>query len=444
MEPKKHRWWLLGILVALLLGFFVFTFWDAILIRVAPKMVLTTALNDLFFQMEQRFQDDPLLIVAGSLEPEGKYTIDVDLETEKELLGPVTYDMTLQTNGTAHQLCAEGNVSTSSKALDFSLYLDSDFMAVSSVDLVGGICYGITYDTFAADIRQIPLLNFLINDSLLQKWESSVQEIQENMGRPYALPGLPETSPEDMRKTLMGIAVLPCKAQKCAISLSDITVTGYKLDFSVSGQQIKQILSGMTDGTDIGEGTAVVSFYLYENSVVKIGLLYEAEGSSLQYRLDLGQNPLENLLSLQGTQRKNGEDNKLAITVATQNEENQYTETWNIQKGNYDPLFIAFAWNPLSGDMTLKTSVAAQPCLLNLSETENGFRMTTDDLLSLVYALSPNGQTTQKDEMVSCVMNVSRGSEIVTPAYKNLDQWSTEDFLVLLNGVGSLLGIGIQ
>lgn len=444
MEPKKHRWWLLGILVALLLGFFVFTFWDAILIRVAPKMVLTTALNDLFFQMEQRFQDDPLLIVAGSLEPEGKYTIDVDLETEKELLGPVTYDMTLQTNGTAHQLCAEGNVSTSSKALDFSLYLDSDFMAVSSVDLVGGICYGITYDTFAADIRQIPLLNFLINDSLLQKWESSVQEIQEDMGRPYALPGLPETSPEDMRKTLMGIAVLPCKAQKCAISLSDITVTGYKLDFSVSGQQIKQILSGMTDGTDIGEGTAVVSFYLYENSVVKIGLLYEAEGSSLQYRLDLGQNPLENLLSLQGTQRKNGEDNKLAITVATQNEENQYTETWNIQKGNDDPLFIAFAWNPLSGDMTLKTSVAAQPCLLNLSETENGFRMTTDDLLSLVYALSPNGQTTQKDEMVSCVMNVSRGSEIVTPAYKNLDQWSTEDFLVLLNGVGSLLGIGIQ
>ncbi len=444
MEPKKHRWWLLGILVALLLGFFVFTFWDAILIRVAPKMVLTTALNDLFFQMEQRFQDDPLLIVAGSLEPEGKYTIDVDLETEKELLGPVTYDMTLQTNGTAHQLCAEGNVSTSSKTLDFSLYLDSDFMAVSSVDLVGGICYGITYDTFAADIRQIPLLNFLINDSLLQKWESSVQEIQENMGRPYALPGLPETSPEDMRKTLMGIAVLPCKAQKCAISLSDITVTGYKLDFSVSGQQIKQILSGMTDGTDIGEGTAVVSFYLYENSVVKIGLLYEAEGSSLQYRLDLGQNPLENLLSLQGTQRKNGEDNKLAITVATQNEENQYTETWNIQKGNDDPLFIAFAWNPLSGDMTLKTSVAAQPCLLNLSETENGFRMTTDDLLSLVYALSPNGQTTQKDEMVSCVMNVSRGSEIVTPAYKNLDQWSTEDFLVLLNGVGSLLGIGIQ
>lgn len=444
MERKKHRWWLLGILVAMFFGFFIFTFWDAILIRVAPKMVLTTALNDLFFQLEQRFQGNPLLIVSGSLDPEGKYTVDMDLETERELLGPVTYDMTLQTNGMAHQLLAKGTASTSSKAVDLSLYLDSDFMAVSSVDLVGGIYYGITYDTFAADMRQIPFMNYLINDSLLQKWESSIQEIQANMGRTYALPGFPETSPEDLRKTLMGIAALPCKAQKCAISLSDITVTGYKLDFSVSGQQIKQLLSGMTDSTDIGEGTAAVSFYLYENSIVKIDLLYEAEGSSLQYCLDLGQNPLENLLSLQGTQRKNGEGNKLAITVATQNEENQYTETWNIQQGSDDPLIIAFTWNPLSGDMTLKTSVAAQPCLLNLSETENGFRMTTDDLLNLVNALSPNEQTTQKDDKISCVMNVSRGSEIVTPAYKNLDQWSMEDFLVLLNGVGSLLGIGIQ
>ena len=115
MERKKRQWWLLGILAVLLLGIVGFAFRDAILIRAAQKAVLTSALNDLFSQLEQRFQGDPLLIVAGSLDPEGKYTIDMEMATEKELLGPVSYDMTLRTDGTAHQLFAEGTASTSSK-----------------------------------------------------------------------------------------------------------------------------------------------------------------------------------------------------------------------------------------------------------------------------------------------------------------------------------------
>ena len=316
-------------------------------------------------------------------------------------------------------------------------------MAVSSEDLFDGIYYGITYDTFAADMRQIPLINFLINDSLLQKWESSVQNTQANTSHTYALSVLPEMSHKDFRRALLGIAAMPCKTQKCDILLADTTVTGYKLDFSFSGKQIEQILSVIADSAETGDGTAVVSFYLCQNSVVKIYLLYEVEGSSLQYSLDLGQNPLENLLTLERTLSKDGEYDILSITVATRNEENRYTENWNILNGKDDPFFIAFQWNSLSGDMTLNTSVAAQPCLLNLTNTENGFRLTTDDLSSLTHTLSPNGQATPKNGKASCVMDVSRGSKIVTPAYKNLNQWSMADFLVLLNGIGSLLGIGI-
>lgn len=437
--------WLLGIPVILLLGILVVFFQDAILIWVAPKAVLTSALNDLFSQLEQRFHGDPLLIVAGTFNPEGKYTIDMEMETEKELLGPVIYDMTLQTDGTAHQFFADGTASTSSKAMDLTMYLDTDFMAVSSENLVGGTYYGITYDTFASDMRKIPLLNFLISDSLLSQWEDSVREIQANMSRTYALPGIPETSNGDMRKALLGIAALPCKTQKCTTQLEDTAVTCYKLDFSVSGQQMEQLLSTISAGEE--NGAAVVSFYLFENSVIKISLLYEAEETVLQYSLDLGQTPKDNPLTLQGTQSRDGHQEEWTIAVATQYGDNRYTETWNIQKGSGETerkVSVAFDWNPFSGDLTLKTSASKEPCSLNLTATENGFRLETDDLTRLMRALSLDGPSGQEDGKSSCTMTVSKGSEIVTPEYKNLDQWSMEDFLVLLNGVGSLLGVRAQ
>ncbi|MGN1002143.1 MAG: hypothetical protein ACI4PC_05180 [Oscillospiraceae bacterium] len=444
MERKKRKWWLLGIPVILVLGIVGFAFRDAIVIRAAPKAVLTSALNDLFSQLEQRFRNDPLLIVAGSLDPEGKYTVDMKLETEKDLLGPVCYDMTVQTDGNAHQLFAEGTASTSSKAVDLSLYLDTGFMAVSSEGLVGGTFYGITYDTFYADMHKIPFLNYMVSDSVMKKWDSSVREIQEKMSRTYALPSLPETSDGDARMALLGIAALPCKVQKCEIPLGDTVVSGYQLDFSVSGQQLEQLLTAISDTTEEAEGTAVVSFCLVEKSVVKITVQYASSETAFQYSLDLGRNPGENQLTLQGSRSRDGQYDELAIAVATQQGENRYAETWNIRKGSGEPVSVAFDWNPLSGDMTLKTSASAESCSLNLTEAENGFRLATDDLSRLMHSLSMDGESTQKDDKISCDMVVSKGSEIVTPEYKNLDQWSMDDFFVLLNGVGSLFGISIR
>ena len=37
-------------------------------------------------------------------------------------------------------------------------------------------------------------------------------------------------------------------------------------------------------------------------------------------------------------------------------------------------------------------------------------------------------------------MTVRKGSAITTPKYKNLDEWSLDDLLVLLGSIGGLLG----
>ena len=39
-----------------------------------------------------------------------------------------------------------------------------------------------------------------------------------------------------------------------------------------------------------------------------------------------------------------------------------------------------------------------------------------------------------------CIRDSRKGSAITTPKYKNLDEWSLDDLLVLLGSIGGLLG----
>lgn len=444
VEKRKFKWWLLVIPVLLFFAVLTAVFWDAIWLRVAPKAVLTSALTKAFSQLEERFREDPLLIVARSADPEGKYTADLTLETERELLGKVTYDMTVQTDGVSHQLLAKGLAKTADKELDLSVYMDSGFMAVSSEDLVKGNYYGITYETFASDLRKIPLLNFMVSDSLLAQWDASVQNIQEQMSRTYALPALPEISQEDTRKLLLGVAAMPCEIEKCSVLLDGNAVTCHKLDYRVSGEQVGNILSQATNRDYPSDTSVTVSFYLYQNCVIKLMLSCEAGESAVSYSLSLGMNPGEDTLLLQEIDSSDGQFKELITSVSTQRSESSYEETWNIRKteeGNSSAVSVSFEWNPTSGDMVLQSGGAAVS--LNLTETENGFCLVTDDFVQLIKIATQSVSTSTGSGKIPCTMTITKGSEISVPAYKNLDQWSLEDFLVLLGGIGSLLGIHI-
>lgn len=445
MEKRKFRWWLLTVPVLLILGILAAVFRDAIFIWVAPKMVLTSALTKVFSQLEERFRDDPLLILARSVDPEGKYTADMELEMEKEILGKVSYDMTVQADGAAHQLFAGGVAKTADRTLDLSLYMDAGFMAVSSEELVRGNYYGITYDTFAADLRKIPLLNLMVSDGLLAQWDASVQDIRERMNRTYALPELPEISQEDMRQLLLGVAAMPCEVEKCSVMLDGEAVACHKLEYRASGKQVGEFLSEVTNGAYSEDTAAVVSFYLYRNTVIKLMVACESGESTLSYSLILGLNPGEDALTLQGIRTGNGKSDEFLTTVTTQHGEDSYAETWNIYRasdGAGSRISVSYDWNPTSGEMVLKSGDSTVS--LNLTETENGFRLVTDDLARLMQIAMQNVQTSTKDTEIQCIMTVTKGAEITKPVYKNLDQWSLEDFLVLLGGVGSLLGIKIK
>ena len=69
---------------------------------------------------------------------------------------------------------------------------------------------------------------------------------------------------------------------------------------------------------------------------------------------------------------------------------------------------------------------------LNLSQAQDGFQIQTKDFAALIGINSQKG--------FDSTMTVRKGSAITTPKYKNLDEWSLDDLLVLLGSIGGLLG----
>ena len=441
MAEKKRKWWLVLIPVLLIAVILTAVFWDAILIYTAPKAVLTQALADAFSQLEDRFQNDPLLILGSSFNTEGQYTADVQVDTTNKLLGDVAYDMTVQADMAANQVFAEGSVNTAGKELALSVYLNGDFMALSSKELLQGNYYGITYETFSEDINGFPLLKWMVPEKTISQWETSVENIQTQMNRSYSVP---EVSDEDFRLLLAGLLTMKCQVGKAEIPLNGEQISCRVLSYGANGAQVKELLSYVLDTGNAENCEISGSFYLYENVLVQLALDGSAGENHVRYVLTLGQNAITDDLTLQIARTENGSIGNKFLQISTQQDTAHYAETVKITSGTDDietSLTVSYDRDLDTGDMLLNWD-NAMPIRLNLEKTENGFRLKTDDFAQLIAALSSKEGYENKD--ISCTMTLSKGSEIVTPTYKNMDQWSMEDLLTLLGGIGSLIGVNLE
>ena len=440
MEQKKNKRGKLIIIflvVLLILSVITVTFWDSIVIRVAPKAVLSSALTEVFARMEDRWQGNPLLMLAGSFNAEGKYRADVTADTVDELLGQISYDMTVYTDASSNQLLAEGVIRTAEMELALNAYFDNTFMAISSEDLLKGAYYGITYDTFSSDIRQFPLLTFLIPASTISEWETSISDIQTATNRSYALPKIPEISEEDIQMLLLGILALPSEVSETELELDDKVVSCHTITYNASGSQITDIF-----GT---EAKVHAVFYLCENTVPKIELDLTSEQEINEFEIILGLDAGEDPFSVVYSQRKDETEKRISANVNTHKENNLYSEDWSIQHSDDEEtrnLVFSYEWDVSNGDMLL-TAGSGTPQKLNLKETEAGFLLKTEDLHGIIQAFTQEEHATETQNPVSCEMSFSKGSTIKTPEYKNLDQWSMEDLITLLGGIGSLIGLNM-
>ena len=439
MKKGQRKFWIPALLTLLVLAAVFGCFAGQ---KIHAKSKLTSALNHVFSQLEERFDGDPLLILARCYHPEGQYTADLEAVTSQEPLGTITYNMRVDVDSKTHQVSADGIAHTESQEINLSLYLDPVFIAVSSDELVAGEYYGITYDTFAADIRKVPLLDFLISDTLIQRWDASMKEVQKKISKEYPQPQIPEFQEQEFRKLLLGVAAMPCQLQKTDIVMEGQTLECDELDYAIRADQTGWLLSKLAGEKHEGNIGANLSFYLYGDDLVRITLSGTAEETPFQYCVDLSLDPQHSPLTLTGSY---GTSESLSVAVSTQSDENRYAESWDIHtvsEGTEQDHSFAFDWDPHSGLLNFRSGKLSAPLALVLQECENGLQLETKDLGFLMgLILQDEAVPTSR---IPGVLTISKGSAIETPSYKNLDAWSMQDFLTLLASIGSLIGIRLE
>lgn len=87
MKKGQRKFWIPALLTLLVLAAVFGCFAGQ---KIHAKSKLTSALNHVFSQLEERFDGDPLLILARCYHPEGQYTADLEAVTSQEPLGTIT------------------------------------------------------------------------------------------------------------------------------------------------------------------------------------------------------------------------------------------------------------------------------------------------------------------------------------------------------------------
>ena len=382
---------------------------------------------------------------------EEMYTADVELTAENRLLGSVNYKMTVHTDGSRDQLFAQGSASTAQKRMNFTWYMDPDFMAVMPEGQENNGFYGITYKTFYDDIRSIPMLDYFISDDTLSQWNTSILNVQDQLIQDSWPIKIPRMSDEEMDMILWGVLALPCKSENRSLVVNGENWECRAISYQLTGAELGTISSSIPhfEYTEI-----IATFYICEMKLVKVQLNCISEAQNDIYELFLGKNPIDDILQLRGIRCFNDQHENFIISVDTENGLDEYTSLWSLMRssewdleGSKAPvnqkLTAEYSYQPSSGKMTVFLNGRDKPVQFTLEETENKVRLETEDLLLLAQLIT-QGNISNTSTLIPCSMTISKGIPITIPNYKNLSEWSPEDFWELLSDVGVFIGLQVE
>lgn len=445
----KKKWWLIGgVLAALLLSLSFY----GVRLRIAPRLVLSRAIDHALSQLDGRFEKSPMQLLGKALDSQGNQRVGLKLETESKNLGPVVYDMKLLTQMGPNRIQAEGAVIAGGKVLDIQLYLDENFAALASQGLLEGRYYGITYETFSRDLRERQLLTALLGERILSDWETDVALLEEKMAAQLTLP---EFSPADIRNLLYGVLALKPKIGREEILLPTVgDHNGFGVSFRATGaeiyeaaepyqQQLPDPILGWIDkmGQD-PESQICVKFSLYKGKLIQILAQLDVAGEAYECLAYLGEDPGEKTISLELNAQTGSETRRFSLMIRTEQDEACYEETLHFvkaEKGETESTTVKYAWDLSSCDMVLEIRQGDKTVEQRLNLTGEGETLTirSQNIRPLLNFLLEQ----EKIKPAICTMTVAPGGNVTVPEYRNLDQWSGEDLLTLLTGFGALLGL---
>lgn len=439
----KRKWPVVLAVVLIAAAAGIYCFRDALMVRLFPKVILSNALGETFTQLETRYADSPVHMLSGALNPEGCQNITMKLDTSTQFIGIAHYNLQLRTQTEPNRVYGEGSVSTGGGTMDLQLYLDGNFGAISSQSMTDGAYYGITYDSFPEDIRSFGLLGLLIGEDVLSGWDAGVAGFAQTMGRSYAVP---ELTASDLRDALT--AALALKAHvKGAEGKNCYTVT-----FRAEGDKIAdaaeqymarlpEALASLVRKLEKDDDSEVrVVFHLDNKLLTAVDAEITLTGASYRVAADLSQ---EGQLGLELNVYDGLNLDRTEMTVKTRSDGETYQENISLIRtvnGVRSQTTADYSWDLSSGDLVLDLTKDEKKYPIRLNLTAEGETFTASFQQFEVVLSLLTGKDNPRPAL--CTLTVSPGEPINdVPDYRNLSDWSMEDFYLLFTRLGNLVGL---
>ena len=335
-------------------------------------------------------------------------------------------------------------------AVAFCLIAGHKLLWALLLGLVDGQYYGITYETFPEDIRSRDMIALFLGEKTLDDWEQSVESMERNMSLDLRIP---EFTLEDIQNVLYGILALKPRVERMQFSLEGETVTVNGIRFSASGTEIAAAVSDYTEQMpealrlyvkameEQPESGMEAVFLLHRDQVIRADVILSSGGQENRFTLEPGIDTLDISVS----RREGSGLHRQLITVQTSQSGSVYEENVryvSVVNGIQNQSDLRYVWDMSSRELTLGLNNGEKEASFraHLEREEDRLTLTSQDISGILNLFLKN----PLERPAICTMTVMSGTGVDCPEYRNLDQWSMDDLLSLLGGVGGLLGLKLQ
>lgn len=398
-----------------------------VMTRIAPGSTVRSAVRTAAADLRTRLEESPVIQVAEVLSNETK---DIRIRLDRSEKGSIDGSASVQPG----KIRMDGTLFAENGEINLSCYADGTFMALSSEAFTGGRWLGVAYDTFSEDIRKIPLVSWFLPDRVIESWENSLEKLRSRMEHPLNIPRIPQWEEEKLELLLLGLSALPAKAETVPVPLEGEAGTCQRVVFQAGPETLGTVLGQEASPGD--SGTA--AFYLLDSRLILTDVTVNLGQEEYRLRLETGRDPLINPLSLLLERRSGSAVETFRARLSTKELEGIRREYWQITV-NQRNLELICSRQENSALVRLQDGQGLSADL-SFGRQEGALTLETGQPGALERMITGR-EAALLDGVSGLSAVITPGNGVTTPQYRKPDTWSTEDFLALMEGLGTLFGL---
>lgn len=486
-KSKKWLWWAIPVAVVLVLAIAAALLWRPLMLKFSPRAYLALASEKTISALMERTEGSPVSLLGTAQEILKKGTADISVGTNDPEIGEISIDLSMASDQAAKKYAISGEMQFLGQDIDMDLYMDGDVFTLKVNPFTNGKYYGVTYDSFDADIRA-SAFSTMLNENTITQISDIVKQVDnsfdnstnyEELLEPY-IKKIIEFIEETELTTGSELIELNGKQTKCDTvtatlekddlvslleDLVDMLEADEKLRESMgTGLSMAVIVGEESDPyaeminelrNELNEFKATVdlkcelTYYIHSTTLVAVGYELQMSGDDESDDLDV-----EMLISFGADAAKDdiiikinvtsGETKNSAKVISSlEKDGNSYKETVSISAKSNDTkstLKLIYDWNRKKGELSVELDMDEDgektECdfTMVLKETEDGFEIGFDDLYRIMQSSDDTAVDSESADL-SVSITYSKGCEISAPEFVNLDQI---DMTVLGEVLGNL------